>query len=308
MNLAIPLSPFPGQVPGMEWIQILDSSSGPLLLSSGSERTVNSGRTTVFSVPLQGGPSTELLTHHQVVHSTDRWDAAVRPDGRIVVAFDVFTGGDFHVEISGPGAASRPWVLPPTMAPDGSYQFSRFVRGLPGRMVVSALRWGVRPVVFADLELGEDPDEGRSSRTIELKCTGAIVVADRDGLGLVYQTPSTGPPNAPHDLTPGDLGYVRLGPDLQPILPATPLFPRGVVTEFDAAPLADGLAVVAAAGTKLAVAVVGRGQGGWEVLGRREEPLQDKPRSPSIRAVSGKLHVAAIVEGRVLIGQVAFGP
>ena len=323
MNLAISLTPYPGQVPGGVWIQLLDTSAGPRLLSSDLSEPLPShspSRTKVYSLPLSGGgPLTEVVDHYQLMPSQERWDATTRPDGRIVAAFTVFTGGDYGVQVSGkpgarppdarpPSAPPFPWSVPPDLVRKSSFQGARFVRGLEGRLVVSALQWGAQPVLFADLQLGESPDEGLSLRELAFKCVDAIFVADREGLGLVYRRPPTVRPGTQYDLIQGEVGYVRLDAALKPILPATVLFPGGVVDEIDATPLADGLAVVVATGTGLGVVTVGRRPGGFEVLGRKDVALPGKLRSPSIVAAGGKLLVAALHDGAVLVGEVALGP
>ncbi len=260
-----------------------------------------------------------MVKHWQLMMAQERWDAALRPGGRVVIAFTVFSGGDYYVEIAGgpgsgprndrpPNAPQAPWVLPPDRLRGSTYQGARFVRGLEGRLVVSALLGSAKPVVFSDLQLGEDREEGASSVEINLKCADAILVADREGLGLVCQGWATPRPDPSERFLPGAVGYVRLDANLQPILPVLPLFPAGVVSGFDATPLADGIAVAAATTTGLSVVAVGRRLAGFEVLGRKDVALTGTTRSPSILAASGKLHVAVLEDGGTLVGEVALGP
>lgn len=315
MNLSISLAPLWGPIPGRVWIQLLDTGTGPRLLTSDlDEPRPGSSRSRIYAVPLQGGgPPVEVVDHFQLMPARERWDAALRPDGRVVAAFTVFTGGDYHVEIASPPAASmgapvRPWVLPPTMAQRAPFQGARFVRGLEGRLVVSALQWGAQPVIFADLALTEGRDEGLSFRAVEWKCVDAIFLADRDGLALVYRAAPTVRPGTQYDLVQGEVGYLRVDPDLRPLAPPIQLFPAGTVDALDATPLADGIAVVAATQSGLGVVAVGHSAGRFEVRGRGEAPLAGKARSPTIVASGGKLLVAAIHDAVPMLGEVALGP
>src|SRR6185369_4728805 len=99
-----------------------------------------------------------------------------------------------------PGAPPLPWSVPPELLRKSHFQGARFVRGIEGRLVVSALQWGAQPVLFADLKLEDGSNEGLPIREMEFKCVDAIFVADREGLGLVYRRPPTVRPGTQYDL------------------------------------------------------------------------------------------------------------
>ncbi len=319
--LRFTLSPTPlDALPEVTWVELVRGPAGPLLFHS-LFRTVPPNPVpgnVVLSTPLAGGPSSPVAIDHGMVPVALRWDAAMRPDGRFAVVFEHALGATNAVFLRSPddlppldpseflGRAPSPeaqarvnarlvqGAISPPRSFD-SFTDPRFVRGADRSLAITAVVDGRQLALFSAVQ--SPSREPPPWRRVEVACVDGIVVVNEGGTGLVYKTLASGRADEDEIVT-GRLHYVRLQPDLRPAGPPVDIFPNLDVFEIDAAPLADGVAVLATTRAGLAAAVVSTGARGPRLLGLAEHPMEDRVTSPSILADASRVHVAAIASRR----------